>query len=224
VNVVQGRHNASIGFYGFAQHDNTLFGLNGTSFDDSTDPPTPALVNVPLTRQKVDGDLEAVWIQDQYKASSWLSLTAGVRFTRFSGLVTETAGSPRLGVAIQIPHLHWVLRGAYVPDVIPDGHHQLAVFLPEPAIGDEALTLAVGVLVGSGFAHWLQIHGVTLSEQLTARMGTAFPMKNTFYAQLTPGIVVAGLALGLVIAVVGAFLPALRASSIQPVSAMQSKR
>jgi outer membrane receptor protein involved in Fe transport len=113
VSVVQGRHNASIGFYGFAQHDNTLFGLNGTNFDDSTDPPTPTLVNVPLTRQKVNGDLEAVWVQDQYKAFSWLSLTAGVRFTRFSGLVTETAGSPRLGVAIQIPHLHWVLRGAY---------------------------------------------------------------------------------------------------------------
>jgi outer membrane receptor protein involved in Fe transport len=113
VNVVKGRHNASIGFYGFAQHDNTLFGLTGTSFDDSTDPPTVIPVNVPLTRQKVGGDLEAVWIQDQYKASSWLSLTAGVRFTRFAGLVTETAGSPRLGIAIQIPRLHWVLRGSY---------------------------------------------------------------------------------------------------------------
>src|SRR5689334_19684507 len=113
VNVVKGRHNASIGFYGFAQHDNTFFGLNGTNFDDSTDPPTPTLVNIPLTRQKVDGDLEAIWVQDQYKAASWLSLTAGMRFTRFSGLVTETAGSPRLGVAIQIPHLHWVLRAAY---------------------------------------------------------------------------------------------------------------
>jgi outer membrane receptor protein involved in Fe transport len=113
VNVVKGRHNASIGFYGFAQHDNTLFGLAGTSFDDSTDPPTAIPVNVPLTRQKVSGDLEAVWIQDQYKASSWLSLTAGVRFTRFAGLVTETAGSPRLGIAIQIPRLHWVLRGSY---------------------------------------------------------------------------------------------------------------
>src|SRR5882724_5885231 len=113
VNVVKGRHNASIGFYSFAQHDNTLFGLAGTSFDASTDPPTAIPVNVPLTRQKVSGDLEAVWIQDQYKASSWLSLTAGVRFTRFAGLVTETAGSPRLGIAIQVPRLHWVLRGSY---------------------------------------------------------------------------------------------------------------
>jgi len=113
VNVVKGRHNASIGFYGFAQHDNTLFGLTGTNFDESTDPPTPVPVDVPLTRQKVNGDLEAVWIQDQYRASSWLSLTGGIRVTRFSGLITETAGSPRLGVALQIPKLQWVLRAAY---------------------------------------------------------------------------------------------------------------
>src|ERR1051326_1331491 len=106
LNVVKGRHNASIGFYGFAQHDNTLFGLTGTNdFGDPVDADPP--------RQKVSGELDALWIQDQYKAASWLSLTAGVRFTRFSGLVTETAGSPRLGVAIQIPRLHWILRGAY---------------------------------------------------------------------------------------------------------------
>jgi outer membrane receptor protein involved in Fe transport len=36
-----------------------------------------------------------------------------VRFTRFAGLITETAGSPRAGVAIEIPKLKWVLRGAY---------------------------------------------------------------------------------------------------------------
>ena len=106
VNVVKGRHNASVGFYGFAQHDNTLFGLTGTN--DIGDP-----VDVHPPRQKINGDLEAVWVQDQFKASSWLSLTAGVRFTRFSGLLTETAGSPRLGVAIQVPRLHWVLRAAY---------------------------------------------------------------------------------------------------------------
>jgi outer membrane receptor protein involved in Fe transport len=106
VSVVKGRHNASVGFYGFAQHDNTLFGLTGTN--DVGDP-----VEAHPPRQKVSGELDAFWIQDQYKAASWLSLTAGVRFTRFSGLVTETAGSPRLGVAIQIPRLHWILRGAY---------------------------------------------------------------------------------------------------------------
>ncbi|MGZ4829845.1 MAG: TonB-dependent receptor [Candidatus Angelobacter sp.] len=106
VNVVQGRHNASFGFYGFAQNDNTLFGLTGTN--DLGGP-----VDTHPPRQKVGGELEALWVQDQYKATSWLSLTAGVRVTRFSGLVTETVSTPRLGVAIQIPRLHWVLRGGY---------------------------------------------------------------------------------------------------------------
>jgi outer membrane receptor protein involved in Fe transport len=115
LSVVKGKHNATIGAYGFAQRDNTLVGLVGTNVDDTTDPANPVFtpVNVPLTRQRVNGDLEAFWVEDQYKATSWLTLNAGVRFTRFSGLVTETVGSPRLGAAIEIPHLHWVLRGAY---------------------------------------------------------------------------------------------------------------
>jgi len=113
VSVVRGRHNAQVGAYGFAQRDNTLISLIGNNVDDSTDPPTLTPVNVPATRQRVNGDLEAAWIQDQYKATSWLTLNAGIRFTRFSGLVTETASSPRLGAAVEIPRLHWVLRAAY---------------------------------------------------------------------------------------------------------------
>lgn len=107
LSVVRGRHNAQIGAYGFAQRDNTLVSLF------STDPTNVPQVNVPATRQLVNGDLEAAWIQDQYKATSWLTLNAGIRFTRFAGLVTETAASPRLGAAIEIPGLHWVVRGAY---------------------------------------------------------------------------------------------------------------
>lgn len=111
LSIVKERHNAQVGAYGFAQHDNTLIGLIGTNVDDATGIGTP--VDVPPTRQKVNGDLEAAWIQDQFKATSWLTLNAGVRLTRFAGLVTETAGSPRLGAAIELPRLHWVLRAAY---------------------------------------------------------------------------------------------------------------
>lgn len=111
--VIRGHHNAKIGVYGFSQHDNTLVGLEGNSPnpDDPTAPPVP--VSVPLTRQKVSGDLEALFVEDQYKPFTWLTINAGVRFTRFSGLITETAGSPRLGVAVLIPHLNWVIRGSY---------------------------------------------------------------------------------------------------------------
>jgi outer membrane receptor protein involved in Fe transport len=111
--VVKGRHNAMLGAYGFYQHDNTLIGLFGNNVDDSTDPPALTAVNVPNTRRKAGAQLEAVWAEDQYKVTSWLALNAGVRLTRFDGLISETASTPRLGAAIEIPRLHWVLRGAY---------------------------------------------------------------------------------------------------------------
>lgn len=113
LSVVKGRHNAKAGAYGFYQHDSTLIGLTGTNVDDSTNPPTLTPVNIPATRNIVGAQLSAVWVEDQYKAASWLSLTGGVRFTHFSGLLAETVASPRLGIAIQIPRLNWVLRGAY---------------------------------------------------------------------------------------------------------------
>jgi outer membrane receptor protein involved in Fe transport len=92
--------------YGFAQHDNTLIALTGND-------PDIGPVNLSPTRQIANADLEAFWVEDQYKATSWLSLNAGVRVTHFSGLESENNASPRLGAAIEIPRLHWVLRGAY---------------------------------------------------------------------------------------------------------------
>jgi len=103
VGVVKGKHNAKAGVYAFAQHDNTLFSLVA---NDGTG-------DAFAQRQKVSGDLEAVFVEDQYKLTEWLTLNAGVRFTRFSGLITETAASPRLGVAVRVPRLNWVFRGAY---------------------------------------------------------------------------------------------------------------
>lgn len=110
--VVKGRHNAKLGLYGFAQHDNTLLRLIGNQpASDPTLPPIP--VDFGPSRQVVNGDLEAIFVEDQLKVAEWLSINGGVRLTRFAGLVTETAASPRGGVAIQIPRLKWVLRGSY---------------------------------------------------------------------------------------------------------------
>jgi outer membrane receptor protein involved in Fe transport len=106
LSIVKGRHNASVGLYGFAQRDNSAIRLFGTN--DNGD-----AVDIPKTRQQVNGDLEAVWVQDQFKAASWLSLNAGVRLTHFSGLINENVASPRLGLAIEIPRVKWVLRAAY---------------------------------------------------------------------------------------------------------------
>jgi len=101
--LVKGKHNARIGFYGFGQHDNQVFGL---TFNDGSNP------NFNDT-EVVDGGLAALFAEEQFKATSWLTLNGGVRYTHFSGGVTENATSPRAGVALRVPKLNWVFRGFY---------------------------------------------------------------------------------------------------------------
>jgi outer membrane receptor protein involved in Fe transport len=55
----------------------------------------------------------AVFIQDKISVTSWLTVTAGLRQTHFSGGFTEDATSPRIGAAVQIPSVDWVVRGFY---------------------------------------------------------------------------------------------------------------
>jgi outer membrane cobalamin receptor len=98
-------HNAKAGFYGFLQRDSTFFSLAG---DDGNGNP----VNL-QQRQNPDGNLAAFFVEDQYKPSSWLTLSGGARFTRFHGVLTENATSPRVGVAIRIPRVNIVLHGFY---------------------------------------------------------------------------------------------------------------
>jgi outer membrane receptor for ferrienterochelin and colicin len=101
LNKVSARHNASAGVYGFGQHDVEsvkLIANDGSGLSLAQD-------------KRSAGHLEALFFEDQYKALSWLTLTAGVRLTHFTGAISENAASPRLGGAIRIPHLNWVLRG-----------------------------------------------------------------------------------------------------------------
>lgn len=86
----KGKHNFKTGVYGFAQRDNALFRIvaNDGSGDSVEE------------RSTSNGDLEAYFVEDQYKPTGWVTLTGGVRVTRFSGLLTETETDPRLGVAI----------------------------------------------------------------------------------------------------------------------------
>lgn len=99
--AVTARHNASAGIYAFGQRDDesvNLIANDGSGLSAAQ-------------RQIATGHLEALYFEDQYRASSWLTLTAGVRLTHFTGAISENAASPRLGGAFSIPHLHWVLRG-----------------------------------------------------------------------------------------------------------------
>ena len=97
-NTIQG------GFYGFWQHDNQFFGV---LFNDGS--------NSPISdREIVTGNVEAVFAEDKFAVTPWLTLSGGVRQTHFSSpAFTENPTSPRAGVALRIPRINWVLRGFY---------------------------------------------------------------------------------------------------------------
>jgi outer membrane receptor protein involved in Fe transport len=52
-------------------------------------------------------------LDDKFKPLSWLTLSAGMRPTHFSGGFGETAISPRFGAAVNIPRLNWTFRAFY---------------------------------------------------------------------------------------------------------------
>ncbi len=100
--VVAGKHNARAGVYGFAQRDAVLFGLRAASDGLGLE-----------QQRKLSGNVEALFLEEQYKITRWLTLNAGIRLTHFSGALSENAASPRVGAAIRVPRLGWVLRGYY---------------------------------------------------------------------------------------------------------------
>ena len=98
------RNHLEAGFYAWGQHDSDLFAVNFT--DGSA-----------VNFQEADhaaGGLVEEYLSDNYKPTSYLTLTAGLRESYFSGAgFTETANDPRVGVALELPKLHWVLRAFY---------------------------------------------------------------------------------------------------------------
>ena len=99
------QHNAKAGFYGFWQRDSAFFSLQG--LDTNANP-----VNL-QQRENPHGNLAAFFMEDQYKPISWLTLSGGLRFTRFHGSLTENATSPRAGLALRIPRASIILHGFY---------------------------------------------------------------------------------------------------------------
>jgi hypothetical protein len=104
VSWIKGRNNARIGLYSFAQKDGQFFHV---VYNDGS-----GLIIPPLS-QSPTGSLIATFVEDQFKATSWLTLNGGLRETHFSGALTENATSPRVGVSVRVPKLKWVFRGFY---------------------------------------------------------------------------------------------------------------
>lgn len=103
---IKNRSNFRAGLYGFSQQDDQLFGLL------CHDPAQCQNVD-PAESHSPDGSLAAVYAEEQFKVTSWLTLNGGLRQTHFSGAVVENASSPRAGASLRIPWLNWVFRAFY---------------------------------------------------------------------------------------------------------------
>ena len=101
--AVSNHHNAHVGVYAYGEHDSRLFGLT------ATDASGLALKQ----SENPSGGLVAAFLEDELKVNPWLTLNGGVRLSHFQGAVSENAADPRVGAAIHIPRLNWVLRGFY---------------------------------------------------------------------------------------------------------------
>lgn len=101
--INRGPSDLRVGVYAFAQQDGRLFAL--TAGDGSTAP----------FQQRVSpqGQVDAAFVDEQWKPLPWWTINGGLRFTAYDGELTEHAWSPRAGTAITLPRLRWVLRGSY---------------------------------------------------------------------------------------------------------------
>ena len=97
------RNSLKAGVYGYAQHENDLFGVD---FNDGSAPDFSQ-------RSLVTAGVEETFIEDNFRPASWLTLIGGERQSHFQGAITEDAVYPRIGMALEIPKLGWVLRGFY---------------------------------------------------------------------------------------------------------------
>ena len=108
------RNDLQVGFFGFHQNDDQRLALlfncpnngdphfnnscGGASFLDS---------------ESSSGGLAALFIDDKFKPFSWMTLSAGMRPTYFSGGISENAISPRFGATVTVPRLNWTFRAFY---------------------------------------------------------------------------------------------------------------
>jgi outer membrane receptor protein involved in Fe transport len=99
---IKKRHNARVGFESWGQR-------NSTRFDLTANPGT----NVFRQQEMHWANTESIFAEDQYRPTSWLTLDAGLRVIRYSGLLSENAVDPRLGGGIHLPHLDWTVHGYY---------------------------------------------------------------------------------------------------------------
>ena len=108
------KNDLQVGLLSFYQSDKQRF---GAIFNDGSGNPT---IN---DTEQPTANLEAFYIDDKFNPFSWLTLSAGIRPTRFSEgnfavtaaapPVDESAIQPRFGATLTIPRLRWTFRAFY---------------------------------------------------------------------------------------------------------------
>jgi hypothetical protein len=98
------RNNFSGGLYSFFQNESDLFGFVVNDGSATSQPNTTGNANAGLVE---------FYIADHLRVNQWITLLGGMRFSIYRGGLNESATYPRIGASVEIPRLHWVLRGFY---------------------------------------------------------------------------------------------------------------
>jgi hypothetical protein len=97
-------NNISAGMYSFYSTENDLFGAR---INDGSAP------SVPNTTATANAGLVEFYLSDHLHIGQYVTVLGGERLSLLRGPVNETALYPRIGATVEIPRLHWVLRGFY---------------------------------------------------------------------------------------------------------------
>jgi hypothetical protein len=92
------------GVYTFYQAEHDVFGVQVNDGSAASEPNTSDSASAAL----FEG-----YLSDHLRLGRFVTLLGGMRFSRFQAGLTESAAYPRIGATVEIPRLHWVLRGFY---------------------------------------------------------------------------------------------------------------
>ena len=111
------KNDLQVGFLSFYQSDNQFFEAVFNPLSYSPVPPPVADSEQPTA------NLEAFYIDDKFTPFPWMTLSAGMRPTRFSEgnfavtaaapPIEESAIQPRFGATVTVPKLRWTFRAFY---------------------------------------------------------------------------------------------------------------
>jgi hypothetical protein len=100
----KGHNSFSAGAYTFYQKEDDLFGVMINDGSGTSQPNTPG---------NTSGALGEFYISDHLRLGQYVTLLGGERFSIYHAGINESAIYPRIGATVEIPRLHWVLRGFY---------------------------------------------------------------------------------------------------------------